>query len=545
MADALAVPPDLLLPQSSSALCPQVQPIVPSRHGELLDAIDARLEAEEFRLWAYESLGGAVRIPTETYDDLGPPGEDPRWDTRLVLHDYLEKRFPLIHKTLHKTTVNTYALIYERQGSDASLKPVMLAGHQDVVPVDPDTLDEWIQPPYSGYFDGEWIWGRGSCDDKSGVIAILVAVEALLENGFEPARSVILAFGIDEERGGLYGATAIRDYLLPKYGVNGISILVDEGGGYDDHSGVLFAQPNVAEKGKFDVRIEVTTPGGHSSVPPPHTGVGFLSSLISSLEAEPLPTNLTRTSPYLASLECAAAHDPALDPDLRALIAHARTDDAALRGLHDALLAADPRRFRAITATTQAVDLVGGGVKVNALPESAWAVVDHRIADYSSVDAVQAHYVEVLSPVAAALNLSLDAFGRSSNSSGMSSSAGHVQLSTAFGLAINPAPISPTQGSGPWQLLSGTILSTLASSPRDDVRSKNAVVSPGLTLGGTDTKHYWNLTQHIFRYGHRAASDAYNGAHTTNEAIKAEGYLEGIGFFVRFILNADETDLFD
>ncbi|KAI0045831.1 hypothetical protein FA95DRAFT_87403 [Auriscalpium vulgare] len=114
-----------------------------------------------------------------------------------------------------------------------------------------------------------------------------------------------------------------------------------------------------------------------SSVPPPHTGIGSLSSLISSLEGKPLFTNLTPTSPYLASLECAVAHDPALDANLRAPIAHARTDDAALSGLHDALLAADPRRFRGITATGSGF----GGVKVNALPESAWAVDDHSIAD--------------------------------------------------------------------------------------------------------------------------------------------------------------------
>ena len=43
----------------------------------------------------------------------------------------------------------------------------------DVVPVDPDTADQWIHPPYSGHFDGERIWGRGTADDKNGLIAIL------------------------------------------------------------------------------------------------------------------------------------------------------------------------------------------------------------------------------------------------------------------------------------------------------------------------------------------------------------------------------------
>jgi Gly-Xaa carboxypeptidase len=36
--------------------------------------------------------------------------------------------------------------------------------------------------------------------------------------------------------------------------------------------------------------------------------------------------------------------------------------------------------FKALTGTTQAIDLIGGGVKTNALPEQSWAVVNHRIA---------------------------------------------------------------------------------------------------------------------------------------------------------------------
>ena len=48
--------------------------------------------------------------------------------------------------------------------------------HPDVTPVLEDTLDQWIHPPFSGHFDGTWIWGRGSCDDKSGLISIMYGV---------------------------------------------------------------------------------------------------------------------------------------------------------------------------------------------------------------------------------------------------------------------------------------------------------------------------------------------------------------------------------
>lgn len=114
----------------------------------------------------------------------------------------------------------------------------------------------------------------------------------------------------------------------------------------------------------------------------PSQSIGLLSALITSLEANPLPATLYRNSTYFRSLQCTAAHDPGLSDETRDLIDRARLNDGALRALQDVLTSADERRFRAVTGTTQAVDLVGGGVKVNALPESAWAVVDHRIADH-------------------------------------------------------------------------------------------------------------------------------------------------------------------
>jgi Gly-Xaa carboxypeptidase len=79
--------------------------------------------------------------------------------------------------------------------------------HQDVVPVEPSTVDQWAHPPYSGHYDGERIWGRGSSDDKSGLIGILATLETLIEHGFKPARGIVLSFGFDEEASGLYGAS--------------------------------------------------------------------------------------------------------------------------------------------------------------------------------------------------------------------------------------------------------------------------------------------------------------------------------------------------
>ncbi|KZV72465.1 carboxypeptidase S [Peniophora sp. CONT] len=530
----------LSVKQVNAELCPQVPALAPSKHSALVDELDDVYADGEYRLWAYENLGAAVRVPTITYDDIGPPGEDDRWETRLQLHDVLKKRFPLIHQKLEKTVVNTYNLVYHWQGSDNSLKPLLLMGHQDVVPVNPDTLDDWINPPFSGYYDGEWIWGRGSCDDKSGTIGTLTAIESLLQKGFEPTRTVVLAFGIDEERGGIDGAKVLKDYLVPRYGRNGIALIVDEGGGYQDKGEVVFSVPNVAEKGKFNARIDVYTTGGHSSVPPPHTGIGYLSRLITELEANPLPARLTRHGTYFKTIQCQAAFDPATPKHIRALVAKASYDDEALAELQAELTKSDEKTFRAFTGTTQAIDLIGGGVKVNALPEHVWAVADHRIAQWSSVAELQGRYCDVLGPVATELNLSLDAFGSPFFTDAYGLSSGHIRLSDAYGTALDPVPVTPTFGSTPWEILSGTILSSIKTSGREEA-SKPIIVAPGIGLGNTDTRHFLNLTEHIVRYAHGFAADRYNGAHTVNEAIRGTGFIEMIRFYTRLILNVDEA----
>lgn len=78
----------------------------------------------------------------------------------------------------------------------------------------------------------------------------------------------MLAFGFDEEVSGREGAAKIAVYLEETYGIEGFSILIDESDGMVDMFGARFATPAVGEKGYMDVRIEVTTPGGHSSIPP-------------------------------------------------------------------------------------------------------------------------------------------------------------------------------------------------------------------------------------------------------------------------------------
>ncbi|KAG0709231.1 hypothetical protein DFH29DRAFT_887125 [Suillus ampliporus] len=524
-----AIPPDV-----NSTTCPQWSALHPTKNHELSQDLDEAYNSEDFKHKAIQALGDAIRVPTESYDDNGPVGEDSRWDTFAELHRVLEATFPRVYESLDVTKVNTYGLVFHWQGSTTA-KPYLLAAHQDVVPVDGQTVKEWKHDPYSGYYDGTWIWGRGSCDDKSDLIRQLLAIDSLLEKGFSPARTLVLAYGFDEESKGIEGAGHLAQYLEAMYGQDSFALLLDEGDLYMDMGGVVFATPSTSEKGYLDVKITLSTLGGHSSVPPSHTSIGLLSRFITAVEDNPHQVSLFRAGTPFAMTQCLAAYNPMYPEDLRELARKAVTDDAALNVLQERLLASDPL-YKAMLGTTQAVDLVEGGVKVNALPERASAVVNHRIAEHSSVGELQQHMIDLLTPVAVKYDLALVAFGSNVTSGG----AGQVILSDFLGGALEPSPVTPTEY-GPWAILQGSIKAAFESSPTRN--GSKVVVTPSLSIGNTDTRFYWNLTKHIFRFSPSFDTDIYNGLHTVNEAFRADSLNEGVRFYTKFILNVDESDL--
>ncbi|KAJ7503528.1 carboxypeptidase S [Mycena galericulata] len=535
--------------------CPQVGALFPTRNAPIWQAIHQETASDAFKARAIDWLANAIRIPTESYDNMQPVGIDPRWEVFSTFHAYLATAFPLTHARLKLQKINTYGLLYEWTGSDVALKPecppilrairrIGLTTGTDVVPVDPSTVSEWAHPPYSGYFDG-----RGTSDDKNGLIGILSAAELLLEHGFAPARTFVFAFGFDEEASG--GASELAKVLLNTYGEDAFAFIIDEGAGLIETFGIVAAYPGVAEKGYLDVVVQVTAPGGHSSVPPEHTSIGILAALLVQYEDNPYPVQLSRDSTPYHTMQCVAQHATTMPPALQRLVADSAQSNTALHALEGVL--SKDRFYRNEIVTTTAIDVIGGGVKSNALPEQAYAVVNRRIAVESSVAAVREHDTALLQPLAARFNLSYTAFGvevaDSDSASAGGPASGALTLSDMY--ALDPAPVTPTDAA-PYRLLAGSIKAAYESQrvPADGYTDNSTVtVIPGMMTGNTDTRYYWALTPHIFRYGHgnahSAASgsdwDILNGIHTINESIDADDFIEIIRFFGTLIVNADES----
>jgi carboxypeptidase PM20D1 len=169
-------------------------------------------------------LAGSLRIPTISHEE--PAAFDA--EAFRALHTYLQMAFPRAHAELQRETVAMHSLLYAWRGRDPSLKSILLAGHLDVVPVEPGTEKNWQEDPFGGQIANGFIWGRGAIDNKSAVAGTLEAVEMLLAEGFRPVRTIYLAYGHDEEVGGTGGAREIAA-LLKRRGVE-LEMVLDEGG---------------------------------------------------------------------------------------------------------------------------------------------------------------------------------------------------------------------------------------------------------------------------------------------------------------------------
>jgi acetylornithine deacetylase len=79
-------------------------------------------------------------------------------------------------------------------------RSLVLNGHIDVVPPGPG--DQWQYGPWSGTVDGNRLYGRGSMDMKSGLVAGMLAMRALATTGVERRGPVIFECVIEEECSG-------------------------------------------------------------------------------------------------------------------------------------------------------------------------------------------------------------------------------------------------------------------------------------------------------------------------------------------------------
>lgn len=439
---------------------------------------------------AVNRLSRAVQIPTVSAR-VGMHHRDANF---VKFHAFLRESFPKVHKRLSLTPINEFGLLYEWPGSDVSLKPVLLLSHQDVVPIEPGTESDWQYPPFSGEQAEGYVWGRGAWDDKSTLMASLEALEMLLAAGESPKRTLMLAFGHDEEVGGEQGAAAIAQYLQQQE--KELAFVLDEGAviGMGLVPGV--EQPvaliATAEKGYLTLKLTTKGQGGHSSVPPAVTAVGRLAKAISRLQDHPLPASLTQPV-----IDMFTALGPQLPFEKRFWLANL--------WLFESLVVskmAGNRSMHSHVRTTTAPTMLMAGVKENVLPQTAEAIVNFRLLPGQSRDNVIKEVRNIIND-------------------------DQVVISEAGAISSEPSPVSSSNSYGYRQL-------------EKAIRQVNpdVLVAPSLLFGATDSRYYTGLSKQVFRFTPiRVVAKDFGRLHGTNERIAIVDYKNAIRFYYQLILN--------
>ncbi len=434
-------------------------------------------------------LSKAITFPTISYVDWTKIDGS----AFLALHDCLAGTFPRVHAGLKREVVSDYALLYTWPGQDPSLKPILLMAHLDVVPIEQGTEGKWTHPPFSGQIADGFVWGRGAADSKFGVIGALQAVETLLAEGFQPKRTVYLAFGCDEEVSGRHGAASIAA-LLESRGVQ-LEFLVDEGGAVSEGIVPGVAKPvaivGIAEKGYLSLQLTAESAGGHSAMPPRRTTIGTLGAAVSRLEKHPFPARLA--GPVRLSLDTLG---PEMPFGLRLLVTNRWLFGPLLR----TALTRSPEA-NALLRTTTAPTIFQAGVKDNILPQKAQAVVNFRIRHGETAASTLARVRQAVETLPVKVDPLPDAPG------------------------WDPSPVSDLESPG-YALLQKTIRQVFPA----------AVVVPYLVTGATDARYYARLTNNLFRFSPMTMNRGdFNRAHGTDERVAVADCGRGVTFYRELI----------
>ena len=451
--------------------------------------VDILINGERFP----QHLAEALRFRTISYQD----STKFNGDEFHSLHAYIEKVFPNVHSSLKKEIIGGYSLLYIWQGSDPNLKPILLMSHQDVVPVKSGSEKEWTYPPFGGNIAEGYIWGRGTLDVKSGMIGILEAVEALLRDGIQLKRTVYIAFGHDEEIGGLNGAAEIAK-LFQARNIQ-FEYVLDEGGIISQ--GIIpgvsnpIAVVGIAEKGYLSLELTVNSKGGHSSMPPKNTAVGILSKAITRLEENPFPANMTYAEQFFESV---GPHMPFFQKVIFA-------NFWLFKPLVENMLSKSTAMNAGIRTTTAAT-MFSGSIKENVLPIKATAVVNFRIMPGESISSVINYVKRTIDDL-------------------------QVQV-RPMGFSSEPSPVSDIHSKS-YEILRNTVLQVTGD--------KELTVVPYLVRGATDSRYFTGLSDNVYRFLlNKIVPDDLKRIHGTNERISVEDYLQVIKFYYQLLRNSNE-----
>ena len=263
-------------------------------------------------------------------------------------------------------------------GRDSSRGALVVHGHLDVVPADPEA---WSVDPFEGVIKDGLLWGRGAVDMKNMDAMILAALQDILGSGRQPARDLVVAFFADEEAGGVLGSHYLVDTHPELF--TGATEAISEVGGYSITLGGQRAYLlQTGEKALIWIKLIARGEAAHGSRLIHANAVTRLAEAVARVGRREWPIRLTdTTSALLAELARVLGVDPQrVGPDELALAT----------GTASGFIQASLR------TTTNPTGL-HAGYKHNVIPDRAEALIDIRTLP-GDEDKVLAELAELVGP---------------------------------------------------------------------------------------------------------------------------------------------------
>ena len=426
-------------------------------------------------------LGELIKIPTVSY-------EDKSLIDFTKFDEYIEKvkeLYPNVFKNCEFTKTKEYAIKLKLKGK-SSLKPTVLMAHYDVVPI----TEGWDYDPFLGQVVDGYLYGRGTLDTKNTMACILSALEKALENGYIPNNDLYLCFGSNEE---VFGDAQVK--IVNSFKEEGIkpALVFDEGGGIMSNAfpGVTkdVAFLGVVEKGMANIKLSIDGNGGHSSTPKKNGPSIRLAKALIKLEKHPMKAKYTKTlKEQLRIMGQNASFG------LKFLLANSWL----FKGLIKKVFCSVSSDGNALFRTTFAFTVLKGGNQSNIIPNHVEAIINVRIAPYNCIDDVIKHIKKVIKDD----SIKIEAFD------------------------VNKQYPECSFNSDGYNIIKECTIETY----------NGCVVAPFIMLGGTDGRHYNEISDCVIRFSPMVVTkEDRQGIHGLNEKIKVENLIKCLEFYERLL----------
>ncbi len=431
---------------------------------------------------AVADLAKLVQCKTISYNDRAL--EDEGEFQKLI--DMLPQLYPQVFQVCDFQQLPDRALLLRWPGKQCE-NPSVLMAHYDVVPVEEE---KWHHPPFAAQIEDGVMWGRGTLDTKVTFNAIFSAAAELIRRGFQPENDIYFAFSGGEEVNGM-GAVNIVNYFV-EHKIQP-ALVVDEGGAVVENvfPGVKqsCAMVGIAEKGMINAQYRTVSQGGHASSPPTATPIDILANACCRVHDKPFKMHITK--PAAEMFDTLGRHSTFL---FKVIFANLWLFKPVL----DLICRKSGGELNALVRTTVAFTQAEGSQARNVIPGEARLVSNMRLNPEDTVEGA----LQYLRKAAKDDRVEITALE-----------------------SFEPSPISQT-GCAAWEKVASAVASTWPG----------CIVSPYLMVQCSDSRHYRDLSNHVYRFSAMDLTSAERKTiHGHNEGIRLETVQKAVEFYLRLM----------